>query len=73
MAGGGGNRLMPEMVRERWCCVLGGTQHKKNIAAGTGYDPIPAAAFIAFYRCRADRQLLRIVFQSGILFCFCQL
>lgn len=65
----GGNRLMPEMVRERWCCVLDGIQHKKNIAAGTGNDPIPAAVFIAFYRCRADRQLLRIVFQTGILFC----
>lgn len=60
---------MPEMVRERWCCVLDGTQHKKNIAAGTGDDPIPTAVFIAFYRCRADRQLLRIVFQTGILFC----
>lgn len=74
MAGGGRiNWKMPEMVRERWCCVLDGTQHKKNIAAGTGDDPIPAAAFIAFYQCRADRQLQRIVFQSGILFCFCQL
>lgn len=60
---------MLEMVRKRWCCVLGGTQHKKNIAAGTGDDPIPAVVFIAFYRCRADRQLLRIVFQTGILFC----
>lgn len=70
MAGGGGiNWQMLEIVREWWCCILGGTQHKKNIAAGTGNDPIPAAAFIAFYRCRADRQLLRIVFQTGILFC----
>lgn len=51
MAGGGGiNWQMPEMGREWWCCVLDGTQHKKNIAAGTGDDPTPAAIFIAFYR-----------------------
>ncbi len=61
---------MPEMVRERWCCVLGGTQHKKNIAADTGDDPIPAAVLLHLIDTGRIGNCSVLYFKAGYCFVF---